>query len=215
MNKIVYIIFLSLFFSDCSHAKPEDDLQQNKKYKEVCISNPKDGDSSCIPCSNNLINDVFEILSRIDLYNVLPNRGKYLGVAEHIIIDTLGGGLVSDTTLANGMSFRMYDFYYYKYEYNDQGFIKSYTYIDEVKSEDCISVDYVYEKSKLKSIIALNPHLSTFGNEKPNTIDRVFIPDTLYTIALNYTNDNLLNEIIVGKSKKKVIYNAVYKQRSA
>jgi len=210
MRKIIYIlVFLLSILVYKLLTNDSNYINDVPQYKKLCIVNSVDSRESCISSSNDANTDVFEMLCKIGLYHLIPDNGKYKGKIQLITTDTLGGGILPSQV----KGFVMSDAYFNHYEYNEIGLIKRFLYIDDVKAEDCIEVNYRYKERELIEILAVNPHLSSYDEEeKKGNNSFLFRPDTLYKVKLTYNTESLLKTIITIENNKKILYNASYKK---
>ncbi|MBL4702928.1 MAG: hypothetical protein JKY54_00270 [Flavobacteriales bacterium] len=206
MNKTFLIVVISILLISCSRQTDKSNIEdEHSEHTKLCLINTTDSNRTCISYFADPNKNIVELLNRINLYNAIPDSGKYKGQPRLTITDTLGGGIITDSILLNGMNFVMDDFYYYQYSYNDDGLIKEFSYIDEVKAEDCIKVNYRYQNGILTELLAINPHLSTNYNKQEET----WRPDTLYTVSFTY-NNSVLRSMKVMKNNIETLYNTIY-----
>jgi hypothetical protein len=213
MNKTLWIVLVTFCHLSCNPGKDDSSLKDEVvEYSVLCVSNNLDSNHTkqqCIPYSNDLNKKTFEILSKLDLYKVIPDSGKYVGQELLIITDTLGGGVSSDGTLLNGITYYISDLYYNYYEYNENGLIKTCSYEDDSRARVCIEVVYHYEDMVLKRLTAINPRISSNYDDQKET----FQPDTLFKVYLTYDpHSSLLSEIKVVESERKTNYNITYRK---
>ena len=202
MQKIIYL-FLLISILGCNEIP---------NYEKFCILNTLNSREICVPFSNDITADVFEVLSKIELYNIVPDSSKYIGEPQLVITD---GKKISDDFLSSdSVEFILDDSYYNQYEYNKIGLIQRFSFIDNVKFEVCIEVNYSYSENKLTEILAINPN-GLNHDKNFNIISK----DTLYKVKLTYNTENLLETIktqeyeqFYSSSNGKTLYNTLYKQ---
>jgi hypothetical protein len=205
MKKRIATALAVFIFVSCSNEKKK--VEDISSYHEICMINSEI--KNCINSSNNKNKDVFMLLEKVELYNVIPDSGKYFGKPGLTITDTLGGGIFD--TIGG---FSMDDSYCNQYKYNGDGLISNFSYIDAMKPEDCIEVAYKYKGQVLYNILATNPHLSTSADDKDSMFYWDFAsPDTLYSLDLKYDNKGWLTQLLIFqfRNKEKVKCDILYK----
>jgi len=216
MYKTLFIISTVIIFtfSSCNDKGTNVEVtktQETVEYKNICINHSTDSLQLCIAFDTDFNKSIFELLSKLNLYNIVPNNNEYIGKAQSIRVDTLGGGILPDTIASDSTVIMLSDLYYNQYQYNEDGFIKKYSYIDDVKPDACITVSYHYEKNRLKSILAINPRSSSSFTTGEAPSNYLFVPDSLYKIDLVYTTNNaLLDQISIIKNGSTIPYHVMY-----